>query len=197
MPKEAVTEYPVSRIIADRWSPRAFSQRSVSVGEIRSILEAARWAASSSNQQPWRFIVARREEEAEWQKIFQCLMEGNQRWAVHAPVLMLSVAATIDRRGRTNRYAFHDIGLATAGMQAQATSMGLYMHIMGGFYPEKVREAFQISDAFEPCTAIALGGLGDPAVLNEGDAASETAERERAPQSAFVFGGQWGEPWTP
>ncbi len=174
------TEHPVLEVIAQRWSPRAFSSRRVESLKLLQVLEAARWAASSNNEQPWRFIVATRDDPEGFAKMLSCLKESNRTWAQHAPVLMLSVARmTFSKSGGVNRYAYHDVGQAAAQLALQATALGLYLHQMGGIYPEAAAERYGLPEGFEVVAGMALGYLGDPAGLPEdGSGSLETASRD-------------------
>ena len=194
MEKLADTTYPIEPLLTRRWSPRAFADRSVEPEKLLRLWEAARWAASCSNQQPWYFIVATREDEAEYARLLSCLRENNQQWASHAPVLMVSVAKlAFDMNSQPNRYAFHDVGLAVANLIVQATALGLFVHQMAGFYPDKVRELYGVPDGFEPVAGIVLGYPGDPAILSEELQQRELAPRARNPLATFVFQGTWGQ----
>jgi nitroreductase len=194
MQKLADTTYPIEPLLKQRWSPRAFAKRPVEIEKLLSLWEAARWSASCANQQPWYFIVATKEEKAEYARLLSCLRENNQLWASQAPVLMVSVAKlAFDMNGQPNRYAFHDVGLAVANLIVQATALGLYVHQMAGFYPDKVRELYGVPDDFEPVAGIVLGYPGDPATLPEELQQRELAPRTRKPCESFVFQGAWGE----
>jgi len=195
MEKAAQADYEVHDLIRKRWSPRAFSQKPVGEAALRSLLEAARWAASCFNEQPWRFLVARRENPEEFARMLSCLVEGNQKWAGNAPVLMLTAASRVfARNGKPNRHAFHDVGLATAQMALQAAALGLWIHPMAGFLPDHARELYLIPEDFDPVTAIALGYPGNPADLPEDLQKMELAPRTRRPQGSFVFASSWGKP---
>ncbi len=193
--KTARADHAILEPIKNRWSPRAFSDRAVELDKLLSILEAARWAASSANEQPWRFIVAARDQRAEYERLLGCLKERNQSWAKAAPVLMLTFAKDHFGKNETgkNRHAFYDVGLAVGNLVIQATALGLYLHQMAGFYPHKVREAYAVPAAFEPVTALALGYLGDPDTLPGDLRRRELAERSRKPLSELVFAATWGE----
>jgi len=194
MEKPADTHYPIHELLKRRWSPRAFSNRPVASDTLRSLLEAARWAPSSSNEQPWNFIVATKDEQAEFSRLLSCLVEGNKLWAQHAPVLMVSVARmSFEDDGKPNRHAFHDVGQAVANLIVQATALGLMAHQMAGFHPDKVRELYGVPKEFEPVAAIALGYPGDPQSLPERLRTRELAPRERKPLAGFVFTGRWGK----
>jgi nitroreductase len=193
MQKLAETKYPIHDLLRQRWSPRAFADRAVEPEKIRSLLEAARWAPSSYNEQPWNFIVATKEDRQEYDRLLSCLVEGNIRWAQHAPVLMLSVAKLAsDRSGKPNRHAFHDVGLAVENLVIQGMALGLFVHQIAGFHVDRARDLFGIPDSHEPVTAITLGYPGDPAALPEDLRERELVPRSRKPLQDFVFAGRWG-----
>jgi nitroreductase len=190
----APADYPIDRLIEQRWSPRAFDPRPIPREDLRSVLEAAGWAASAFNEQPWRFIVAPREETAEFATMLGCLVEGNQSWARNAGALMLTaVAGDFKRNGKPNRCALHDLGQAAANLALQATSLGLFVHQMAGVQLDRVRETYSIPTTFDPQTAIAIGYPGSVDTLPENLREGETAPRVRNPQSEFVFAGTWGQ----
>ena len=194
MEKPADAQYPIHELIKRRWSPRAFSDRPVERDTLRSLLEAARWAPSSNNEQPWSFIVAAKDDPAEFGRLLSCLVEGNSLWAQHAPVLMVSIARmSFEDDGKPNRHAFHDVGQAVANLIVQATALGLMAHQMAGFHPDKVRELYGVPKEFEPVAAMALGYPGDPQSLPEKLRTRELASRERKPLTGFVFTGRWGK----
>ena len=194
MEKLADTTHPIEPLLQRRWSPRAFANRPVEPEKLLRLWEAARWSASCANQQPWYFIVATQADEAEYARLLSCLRENNQQWASRAPVLMVSVAKlSFDMNGQPNRYAFHDVGLAVANLIMQATALGLYVHQMAGFYPEKVRELYGVPEDFEPVAGIVLGYPGDAATLPEDLQQRELAPRVRRPLETFVFQGAWGQ----
>jgi nitroreductase len=192
--KQAVTRYPVHLFIRDRWSPRAFADRPVDRDTLGSLLEAARWAASSSNEQPWMFIAARKEDGPAFQKVLSCLVPFNQDWAKKAAVLMLSLARkTFAGNGNPNRHAFHDVGAATAQLTVQATSLGLYVHPMGGIEIDRIRSEYALPDDVEPVAGIAIGWPGDPDTLPDKLREREKASRERKSLDEIVLGGWGGE----
>lgn len=192
--KPAEITYPIHDLLRRRWSPRAFSDRMIEPEKLRSLLEAARWAPSSFNEQPWSFIVATKENETEYNRLLSCLTEGNIPWAQHASVLMLSVAKLhFDRNRKGNRHAFHDVGLAVENLVIQATALGLFAHQMAGFHVEKARELFNIPEGYEPVAMMALGYLGDAVTLPEQLRERELAPRSRKPLETFVFTGSWGQ----
>jgi nitroreductase len=194
MNKPAETKYPIHELLRQRWSPRAFSDRMVEPQKLLSLLEASRWAASSFNEQPWNFMMATKEDQTGYDRLLGCLTETNILWAQKAPVLMVSVAKLqFAETGKQNRHALHDVGLASENLTIQATSMGLFVHMMAGFYPDKVRELFKIPEGYEPVAAIALGYPGDPQTLPERLRERELAPRRRKLLQEFVFTGQWGK----
>ena len=193
MDKPAPVDHPIEEILKRRWSPRAFSDRMIEHETLQSLFEAARWAASSFNEQPWSFIVATKEEPKAYAGLLNCLMEKNQQWAHFAPVLMVSVAKlNFEKNGKPNRHAFHDVGMAVANMIVQATAMGLYVHQMAGFSPEKVRELYSVPDGFEPVAAIAVGYPADANILPEPFRQQEVGPRRRKAIDTFVFEAKWG-----
>jgi nitroreductase len=193
MDKHGKTTYPIHELLLKRWSPRAFADRPVPPDVVRRLLEAARWAPSSYNEQPWAFIVATRDKPAEFAKLLGCLVAGNQAWAKAAPVLMLTAARhTFAKNGQPNRHAFHDVGLASGQLTVQATAEGLYVHQMAGIEVEKARQVYGIPDGWEAVTGVAVGYLGDPAGLPEPLRSREMAEPARKPLAEIVFGGTWG-----
>lgn len=195
MNKTPDTQYPIHALLQKRWSPRAFSRKTVSAEALGSLFEAARWAASCYNEQPWRYIVARREEAEEYDRLMSCLVEGNQAWAMQAPVLMLAVTKkTFTFNDKPNAHARHDLGLATAGMMLQAAALDLYMHAMGGILPERAAELYRVPNDFQVATGIALGYLGDPDSLAEPMKTAELEARVRKPLEEIVFGSSWEKP---
>jgi nitroreductase len=188
-------QYTVHDLIRGRWSPRAFSNRTVERDKLLSLLEAFRWAASSNNEQPWSLIVATKDQPSEYASLLSCLVEANQAWAQSAPVLMLSVAKLhFDRNGTENRHAFHDVGAAASNLSTQAIGMDLFVHQMAGFDAEKARSQFGIPSGYEPVAIMAIGYLGDLQTLPEALQARELAPRTRKPLTEFVFTGGWSQP---
>jgi len=193
MIKRAPADYPILDVIALRWSPRAFAPEPLAPDELRSLLEAARWAASCFNEQPWTFLVARRTEPEEFERALSCLSEKNRRWAGNAGALLFAVGRReFARNGKTNRHAWHDVGQADAHLALQATALGLAAHQMAGFSPDAVRELFGVPDGWDPVTAIAVGRPGRAEDLDEDFRASETGPRSRKGQDELVFEGRWG-----
>jgi nitroreductase len=182
--------------IRGRWSPRAFAERGVTTAELHLILEAGRWAQSCFNEQPWRFIIAMRNDQTAFARLLSVLAEKNQTWAKHAPVLGLTVARkTFTHNAKPNRHGMHDTGAALQNMAIQATAMGLHLHGMAGFDADKARALFAIPDEYEPATAFALGYLGDAAQLPEDFRKMELSARTRKPLEELVFKATtWGDP---
>jgi nitroreductase len=179
--------------IVKRWSPRAYSDLTVSPENLKEVFDAARWAASSSNEQPWRFLVGHRGDET-YKKIFDTLVEFNQGWAKSAPVLILSAGKkTFTSNGTANHYSLHDLGAATAYLGLQATALGFHTHSMGGFDQAKARELFHIPDDFEIGSVTALGYLGDPDTLPDRMKRTELAPRQRKALGEIVFS-EWEKP---
>ena len=192
--KRAVTAHEIIDVIAARWSPRAFADRPVEPEKLRQLFEAARWAASSYNEQPWRYIVATKDDPEAYERLLHGLNEYNQQWAKTAPVLMLGLyKTTFSRNGKPNRCASHDLGAASAQLTAQATALDLYVHQMAGINMDVIRETYNVPDDFEPMAALAVGYLGDPSVLPDKLARREGSERSRRSLSETVFGDGWGE----
>ena len=195
MEKIAETQTPIHEVIGRRWSPRAFSERPVESDKLQSVLEAARWAPSSWNDQPWAYLVATREDRENYEALFGVLMEMNRAWAGKAPVLLLTLAHTrLEKDGQPNRHGFYDLGQATANLIIQATSLGLATHQMGGFRVEPARVRFGIPEGWEPVSVIALGYPGNAESLPEPLREREAAQRRRKPLAEFVFSGTWGHP---
>jgi nitroreductase len=191
----ADTDYPVHEVIARRWSPYAFDDRNVSQSDLRSLFEAARWAPSSYNEQPWSYIVATKEDPGPFERLLSCLVEGNQAWAKRAPVLALGVVSLkFKGNGQDNRAAVHDLGLAAGNLVFEATVRDLAVHQMIGILPDKAREMYGIPQGHEAWTALAIGYRGDVAILPGPLQQRDTAARRRKKLSEFVFTESWGSP---
>jgi len=192
--KNAATEHPILKLLAERWSPYGFEDRPVSDLDLRSVFEAARWAASSYNEQPWNYLMATRENPAEFESLLSCLVEANQAWAKSAPVLVLGVVSLqFAKNKQDNRAAVHDLGLAAGNLSIEATSRGLAVHQMIGILPDKAREVYGIPEHFEAWTAMAIGYKADPATLPDALRERDLTPRQRKPLNKFVFTGQWGQ----
>lgn len=177
--------------ISARRSPLAYSDTPLEPEKINALFEAARWAPSSFNEQPWRFIYALKEDPTEFESFLDCLMEGNRVWAKNAPMLALSVAHMVfTRNSKPNRHAFHDVGLAVGNLLLQATSMGLMVHQMGGYSIEKVRQSLSIPEGFEPVAMMTIGYPGNIDELPEDLRSRELQQRVRNPLEKMVFKGK-------
>ena len=195
MPTLSTTPSGIIEPISNRRSPYRYKPVGVEVEKLKRCLEAASWAASSYNEQPWIFIVARRENPSEFSRALDCLVEANRTWAEHAGVLILTAIRTTFRsNGKPNRVALHDLGGAAATLAIQASAEGLQAHQMGGVNLSQVKATYSIPEGFEPQTAIALGYPNlDAPHPDDSLAAREAAPRQRNPFGQFVFGPKWGE----
>ena len=174
-------------LLAERWSPRAFKETPVSAHDLKLILEAARWAASSGNGQPWRFLVGPKGSETH-DKIYATLVGFNQLWAGKAGVLILGYAETKDSKGKPNSYALYDLGQAAVSLITQASALGLMSHSMAGFDHEAARKAFSLTEDQALGAVIAIGYQDDPsAITNEQMREREIAPRERKPLSEIAL----------
>jgi nitroreductase len=197
--EQRICDYPIHPLIASRRSILAFASTRVEPETLVSLMEAARWAPSSRNEQPWRFIVATKENKSDFDRLLGCLVEFNVQWAQHAPVLLLSVAKlTFEPTGELNRHAFHDVGQAIANLTLQATVSGLVVHQIAGFDIEKARREFSIPQDYEPVAAAAIGYPGNSAELPEKLRKKDASPRRRKPLTNFVFEGDFGHSadWT-
>ncbi len=194
--KRAKTEHPVLPAIAARWSPYRYQPKPVEADKLKICFEAARWAASSYNEQPWIFFVAKRESTADFQKALGCLDPANQGWAAAAGVLILTaVRKSFSRNNTPNRVALHDLGIAAGQFSIQAAALGLQAHQMAGVNLSAVRQQYSIPEAYEPATAIALGYADlSPAPANDQMAPRDLAPRGRKAFSEFIFADQFGSP---
>ena len=181
-------------VVHSRWSPRSFSDRDVAPADLARVFEAARWAPSSNNGQPWSYLVGVRDSSTH-HKVAASLAGFNQAWAPHAPVLILGITkTTFAQNGAANAYALYDLGAATALLVVEAAALGLAAHQMAGFDHEAAREALEIPEDYALGSVIALGYQGEPAALtNERLIAQEVAPRQRKPLTGFVFSA-WGSP---
>jgi len=185
----------VEELILKRWSPRTFADKPVSTADLTKIFTAAGWAASSSNEQPWRFLVGHQGDPT-FAKILDALVEFNQMWAKGAAVLVLSVGKkTFTKNGSPNGWALHDVGAASATMALQAVALGIHTHGMAGFDKDKARANFAIPEDFEPGAVWAMGYLGELSALPENFQAMEQTPRVRKSLDEFVFS-EWEKPAT-
>lgn len=193
MSNPAPVEFPVNDLIRNRWSPRAFADKPVPAEVLRSLFEAARWAPSSNNEQPWAFLVATKDDAKNFEKSLGSLVEFNANWAKKAPVLVIAVAKLAFAKNKApNRNAQYDVGAASLQLALEATARGLVVHQMAGFDPETAKEAYDIPEGWEPIAAMAIGYPGDASSLPEPYQTREKAPRTRKPMREFVMSGQWG-----
>ncbi len=193
MQKTALSDFPVHQLIRERWSPRAFADKPIPTDVLRSLFEAARWAPSSNNEQPWAYIVATKHDKPNFDKVLGTLVEFNANWAKHAPVLAIAVAELAFAKNHApNRNAQYDTGAATALLSVEATAHGLAVHQMAGFDPAKARQAFGIPPEWDAIAAMAIGYPGNPDTLPQPLKDRELAPRSRKPISEFVMTGSWG-----
>ncbi|BBL56744.1 nitroreductase family protein [Methylomonas koyamae] len=194
--KPAQTSVEISGLIAERWSPRAFAaDRPVSRRDLTALMEAARWAPSCFNDQPWRFIVCDKFSDGEaWQIALSAVAEKNRLWAHNAPVLLLAVAMNnFNHNGKPNRWAPYDTGAAALSICIQATALGLAAHQMGGFDADLARQSFGLPEDCTPMAMIAVGYPADASVLPEDFQAGERGERSRAALEQRFYCGHWGK----
>ena len=193
MSNPAPVEFPVNDLIKNRWSPRAFSDKPVPPDVLRSLFEAARWAPSSNNEQPWAYIVATKDNQENFEKSLGALVEFNANWAKKAPVLAIAVAElAFAKNNAPNRNAQYDVGAASLQLSIEATARGLVVHQMAGFDPETAKEAYNIPQGWEPIAAMAIGYPGVASSLPEPYQSREKAPRTRKPIRESVMSGQWG-----
>lgn len=189
-PNPAETAHPIHELLSERWSPRAFAQQPVEPEKLHSLFEAARWAASTANMQPWNFVFATKEHPEEHARIVETLVENNAKWAQEAPVLLVTVAKLYEFPGR-EKNSLYDLGMAVGNLATQAVSLGLVTHQMGGFDPEKARELLNIPEGYVAVTVMALGYPGSPDMLHPVLRERELAPRVRKQLNEFVFEGKW------
>lgn len=196
MRKPAPTDHPIHPLLGERWSPYAFTGKDVEEGDLLALFEAARWAASSYNAQPWRFLLARRRSEpAAFEKALSCLVPFNRGWARHAPVLALGlVQAGSAAGGAPDPVAAHDLGLAAASLTVEATHRGLAVHQMSGIVADRIRGAYAVPEDVLPVTALAIGYAAAPAATPEEWRERQVRPRERRRLPELVFGERWGAP---
>lgn len=177
--KSAPTIHPVADLLRQRWSPRSFSDKEISEKELLTILEAGTWAFNGGNLQPWFFLYGFRGTPG-FNQILSCLNPGNQSWAQHAAILVVTLAKRERDPGRPNLWSKHDVGAASMGMILQALTMDIYGHPMSGYDPQKMIDTLGIDPAvYDPVTCIALGYLGDPGQLEDSQREKELAPRTR------------------
>lgn len=194
-PKHATPDHPIHDLIAQRWSPYAFAPRPIPEEDLEMCLEAARWAPSSYNDQPWSFLLARRQDEEAFERLLGCLNPGNQAWARDAGALLLTVVRrAFHHNGKPNKACEHDIGLAAATLSVQATALGLHVHQMIGIDPDKARETYGVPEGHDVLTAIAIGYADTSRDRQDELAGRDAKSRSRRPLAETVFSGAWGHP---
>jgi len=183
------TSAPVHPLLAERWSPRGFDRsHRLDDDSVTGLVEAARWAPSANNTQPWRFLVTRRGEDA-FDRLLGTLAEGNRGWAHAASALVLAAAETVDEAGHSRPWALYDTGSAVAALTVQAGALGLHVHQMGGFDPAAVRAEFLLDGALQPVVVLAVGRHDAQADLPAPLAAREAAPRQRKPLRELLLDG--------
>lgn len=189
-------DYPIFESMTSRWSPYRFEPRVVEDEKLLACLEAGRWAASSYNDQPWSWVVARRQESEAFETMVGCLLEANQAWATRAGVLLIAVIRNTFRQNhKPNRVALHDLGAASAHIALQATKFDLQVHQMAGLNLSLTRQTYGIPEGHEPQTAIAIGYPDESSPTTEFDkklAERESGPRQRLPLAEQTFSGKWG-----
>ena len=186
--KEAKTERAVSDIIRMRWSARAFSDKEITKKSLYTLFEAASWAPSSMNEQPWRYFYVHRSNHVFFNQAVACMMEGNQPWAKHSSVIILSLAEkNFSENGAANRHCLHDTGSANTLLLLQAIEMDIYGHMIGGFHADKAIKLFNVPENLEPVCFITLGYLADPDKLDEPFKSRELTPRKRRVVNEFSF----------
>ncbi len=195
--KPAKTTYPMYHLLVERWSPVGFDERPVEPEQVGSLLEAARWAPSSYNEQPWRLILAQRSDGDARAALEESIVPANLEWCSRADLLLLVCAKRVfTRSGEPNRHATYDCGQAITSLTLQAQSMGLIVHQMGGFDPERARERLGIPEPYEPLVMVAIGHPADPEDLPEGLRQRDALPRQRLDLSAIAFHGRFGDPFA-
>lgn len=194
MEKPADSHFPIHELLSRRWSPRAFAAQRVEPEKIQRLLEAARWASSCFNEQPWGFVVATADQPADHHTLLNCLVEGNRVWAKQAPLLMITLAKLhFDHNGKPNLHAFHDVGLAVGNLVVQATAMDLVVHQMAGILSDTIRTCYSVPFGYEPVTGLAIGYTGDLHTLPAEIRGREQTPRTRKTLQEFVFSRTWGQ----
>ena len=192
--KTAETSIPVAGLIAERWSPRAYDESAVvTPSQVRALLEAARWAPSSGNTQPARYLLGLRGTPS-FDRILATLDSGNRAWAHRAGLLLIGVTVTKNEKGDIP-LAEYGLALASENLVLQAVELGLIAHQMAGFSPDAVRDFFALPADAIAKVAIAVGSAADPSVLgDERSVEREKAPRKRIPLEEFAFTEEWGTP---
>jgi len=195
--KPADTEQKIEKVLAERWSGRAYDPTlAVTNEQVIAMCEAARWAPSCFGDQPWRYIVwNRHQDEINWQKALDCLLPGNQAWAKDSSVLILSASVqTFSQNEAANRWNGYDTGAASVSLCVQASAMGLMSHQMGGFDEDKLKTTFAIPEDINLWSMIAIGHPAALDALNEQQLEQELKARERRPLASQFYSGDWNIP---
>ncbi len=180
--------HDIHPLLEKRFSPRAFSGKSLTDKEVGRLFEAVRWAPSCYNDQPWSFLIATPDDGEVFERLLECINEFNRTWSAKAGLLGIALARThFAHNGHENRHAWHDVGQALGYLTFQASAMDLYVHQMAGFSPERTLELFDVPEGYEPVTAFAVGYLGQASDLPEKLAEREQTPQKRRPQGEFVF----------
>lgn len=197
MQKPAITQQPIHDLIANRWSGRAYdASKPVTKDQLVSLLEAARWAPSCFGDEPWRYVICNKSDNLQaWQSAFDCLVPGNQGWAVNAPVLLLICADTLfGHNDKPNKWAAYDTGAATENLCLQATALGLMAHQMGGFDADQARKTFNVPERFQILAMVTVGYQAAIESVSGEAREREEAPRKRKPLGALFFDGSWDTP---
>ena len=190
MSKTAITSAPIAPVLADRWSPRAYDSSYIPTQhELLSVLEAARWAPSANNAQPWRFHVLHAGTPLH-AAFVETLSGFNQAWVPNAPITIVISARTVNADGTPARMAFFDAGLAAQNLMTQATELGLSTHPLSGYDHAAAKTALSLPEGYESVVAITLGKLGNPDTLSEGACEREVAPRTRLDLDELVLNGK-------
>lgn len=193
MEKPAVTNLDIHPLLKRRWSPRSFTDQKIEKETLQRIFEAARWSPSSSNEQPWRFIVGVKGTPT-WDHIFDTLVDFNQKWAHLVPVLAISIGKTTSSKsGKPSKIYKYDVGQSLSYITFQAMHEGIFVHQMGGFDASKAATLFSVPEGFEPLTAFAMGYKGDPSLLKDNFEKMERSERERISPHEMIFENSFGK----
>lgn len=187
MKENKEVEHDILDVLDERWSPRAFQKgKVIPEKQIKQLFEAARWAPSSYNEQPWRYVYASSEQPEEFKKLYNCLNEFNQKWAGDASLLIIALAYTKMGNGKPNRHSFHDTGAANLSIALQAQALGLYAHQMVGYEEDEINSLLDLDEHVEIVDMIAVGHKADKSTLPEGMREKELPKKERNLQEEFA-----------
>ncbi len=188
------SEYPIDPMFLDRWSPRAFTGEIIEESEILPLLDAAHWAPSSANMQPWRFLYALKGSE-HWEEFLGLLNESNQEWAKNASALIFVISRSFNgarSEGRASYTHSFDAGTAWGHLAIQARISGLYAHGMGGIKHDEIKEKLRVPDGYRVEAGIAVGRIADKNTLSERNRDREFPS-QRKPLSEVIFNGHFVE----